>query len=332
MDGKLNIRPQYQREFVYDEEQRALVIDSIKLGYPLSVMYWAENEDGTFEMIDGQQRTISICDYIFDAYSVDYRFWHNLTPFEQDEILDYEIDVYIGYGGTEEERYNWFERINNSGEKLTKQELLNAAYRGPWVSDARRYFSKTNCAAYNLAKDYVSGKPIRQDYLRAAICWASNDNVMDFMKTHRYDESAEELWNYFHNVIDWVKKTFPKYYKEMRGVNWGYLYNNYKDSDINTEEISAKIDVLMADDDVTKKSGIFSYVLTGDEKHLSIREFDKKIKKQVYKNQNGRCECCGEKFEEDDLEAIHKTAWRNGGEVTLENCRLVCRQCRKAIK
>lgn len=332
MNGKLNIRPQYQREFVYDEEQRALVIDSIKNGYPLSVMYWAENEDGTFEVVDGQQRTISICDYIIDAFSVDYRFWHNLMPFEQDEILDCELDVYIGYGGTGEEKYDWFHRINKSGEKLNEQELLNAAFRGPWVSDARRYFSKPNCVAYNLGKDYVNGKPIRQDYLKIAILWISDGEIVNYMKQHQHDENAEELWSYFTNVIEWVKKTFPNYYKEMKGVNWGYLYNNYKDAEINIDEISSRIEELMSDDEITKKSGIFSYVLTGDEKYLAIQEFDRKIKKDVYKQQAGRCECCGEKFEEDDLEAIHKISWRNGGKVVIENCRLVCRQCKKAIK
>ena len=332
LNGKLNVRPQYQREFVYEEEQRSLVIDSIRRGYPLSVMYWAENpEDGTFEVIDGQQRTISICDFIMDAFSVDYRFWHNLLPDEQEEILNYELDVYIGYGGTPEERYDWFYRVNQSGEKLLNQELLNATFRGPWVSDARRYFSKPNCPAYNLAKDYVSGKAIRQDYLKTALIWMSNDNVMSFMKQHRDDENAIPLWDYFQNVIKWVKKTFPKYYKEMKGVNWGYLYNNYKDIDIDIDEISDRVDELMLDKEITRKGGIFNYVLTGDEKSLSIMEFDKKSKKQTYKLQNCCCKCCGERFEEDDLEAIHIIPWRDGGKVTTENCQLVCRQCKKKI-
>ena len=333
MNGKLNVRPQYQREFVYEEEQRSLVIDSIRKGYPLSVMYWAENpEDGTFEVIDGQQRTISICDYIMEAFSVDYNFWHNLMPFEQDEILDYELDVYIGYGGTPEERYDWFYRVNQSGEKLVNQELLNATFRGPWVSDARRYFSKPNCPAYNLAKDYVSGKPIRQDYLKAALTWMSNDDVMNFMKAHRYDDNAQELWNYFQNVIEWVEKTFPKYYKEMKGVNWGFLYNQFKDEELDVQSLSSRVDDLMFDKEITNKSGIYRYVLTGEEKYLSIQEFDKKSKKTTFKAQEGRCKCCGEKFEEDDLEAIHIIPWRDGGKVTTENCQLVCRQCKKFIK
>ena len=332
MNGKLNIRPQYQREFVYDEEQRSLVIDSVRKGYPLSVMYWAENpEDGTFEVIDGQQRTISICDFINQAFSVDYRFWHNLMPFEQEEILDYELDVYVGYGGTEEERYDWFYRVNQSGEKLVNQELLNATFRGPWVSDARRYFSKPNCAAYKLAKDYVSGKAIRQDYLRAALSWMSCGDIMTFMKKHRFDENAEPLWNYFQDVIKWIEKTFPKYYKEMRGVDWGFLYNDYKDVEIDVEKNIARIDELMLDKEITRKSGIFNYILTGDEKSLSIMDFDKKSKKEAYSKQNCCCKYCGERFEEDDLEAIHITPWRDGGKVTTENCQLVCRTCKKLL-
>lgn len=331
MNGKLNIRPQYQREFVYDEEQRSLVIDSIRRGYPISIMYWAENEDGTFEVIDGQQRIISICDFIHQAFSVDYRFWHNLLPFEQEEILDYELDLCVGYGGTPEERYDWFYRINQSGEKLVKQELLNATFRGPWVSDARRYFSKPNCPAYNLAKDYVSGKPIRQDYLKAALTWISNDDIIPFMKKHQYDETAAPLWNYFQNVIEWVEKSFPKYYKEMKGVNWGLLYNNYKDVDFDIQEIGNKIDELMLDKEITRKSGIYNYIFTGDVKSLSIVEFDKKSKKIVYKSQNGLCKCCGERFEEDDLEAIHIIPWENGGKVETKNCQLVCRNCKKKI-
>lgn len=331
-NGKLNIRPQYQREFVYEEEQRSLVIDSIRQGYPLSVMYWAENpEDGTFEVIDGQQRTISICDFIMDAFSVDYRFWHNLMPDEQEEILDYELDVYIGYGGTPEERYDWFYRVNQSGEKLVNQELLNATFRGPWVSDARRYFSKPNCPAYNLAKDYVTGKPIRQDYLKTALIWMSNNDVIPFMKEHRYDDDAIPLWNYFQNVIKWVEKTFPKYYKEMKGVNWGALYNQFKDTELDIETLGNRVDELMLDKEINNKGGIYRYVLTGEEKALSIQEFDKKSKKLAYKSQEGRCKCCGEKFEEDDLEAVHIIPWRDGGKVSTENCQLVCRQCKKKI-
>ena len=140
------------------------------------------------------------------------------------------------------------------------------------------------------------------------------------------------MWNYFQNVIEWVEKTFPKYYKEMKGVNWGYLYNRFKDEELNSEALSERVDELMFDNEITNKGGIYRYVLTGDEKSLSIQEFDKKSKKLAYKSQDGRCKCCGEKFEEDDLEAIHITPWREGGKVTSDNCQLVCRQCKRQIK
>ena len=160
--GKLNIRPKYQREFVYNNEKRDAVIDTIVKNFPLNVMYWVKNEDGSFEVLDGQQRTISFCQYVNNDFSINSRFFHNLTEPERRQILDYKVLVYF-CEGNDREKLDWFGIINIGGERLTEQELRNATYTGQWLTNAKSVFSKSNCAAYLLAKDYVNGSPIRQD-------------------------------------------------------------------------------------------------------------------------------------------------------------------------
>ena len=178
--GKLNVRPAYQREFVYNDKKRNAVIDTINKGFPLNVMYWAKNDDGTFEVMDGQQRTISFCQYVNGMFSINDRFFHNLTNDEKEKILNYDLDIYI-CDGSDKERLDWFRTINISGEKLTDQELLNINYTGEWLSDAKRKFSKTGCVAYKVGSKYVKGSTIRQEYLETALSWISNGNVADYM-------------------------------------------------------------------------------------------------------------------------------------------------------
>ena len=256
--GRLDIRPPYQREFVYAEKQRNAVIDTVMKGFPLNVMYWATREDGTFEVIDGQQRTISLCQYVNGDFSFDFRAFHNLQNDEQDQILDYKLMVYV-CTGTDSERLQWFRTINIAGEKLTDQELRNAVYSGYWLSDAKRYFSKSGCAAYGLAGRYLSGSPIRQDYLETAIRWISHGNIEVYMSKHQHDPNANELWLYFQRVIEWVKVTFPKYRKEMKTVAWGDLFNKYSGKTFDTAVLEGEVSRLMMDSDVKKKSGIYSY-------------------------------------------------------------------------
>jgi len=329
--GKLDVRPKYQREFVYKDKQRDAVIETIKKGFPLNVMYWMVKEDGTFEMLDGQQRTISIGQYVNGDFSLDNRFFHNLTKEEQDQILDYELMIYF-CEGTDKERLDWFRVINIAGEKLTDQEIRNAVYTGPWLSDAKLKFSKPNCAAYLLANDggaLLKGSPIRQDYLETALSWINDGKIEDYMAKHQHDPNANELWNYFQDVIAWVHKTFPNYRKEMANVNWGELYNRFKDEKLNPEKLEAKISELMQDEDVTKKSGIYPYILTGEEKHLSIRAFSDKMKREAYERQKGICAKCGEHFEIEEMEADHITPWHEGGKTIPENCQMLCKQCNR---
>ena len=326
--GKLDIRPKYQREFVYTGKQRDAVIETVKNGFPLNVMYWVKTDQGNFEVLDGQQRTISIGQYVNGDFSLNDRFFHNLTKEEQDQILNYEMMIYF-CEGSDKERLDWFRIINIAGEKLTEQELRNAVYTGPWLSDAKLKFSKSNCAAYLLANDggsLVNGSPIRQEYLETVLSWINGGKIEDYMAKHQHDENAEELWQYFQEVIAWVRKTFIKYRKDMKGVEWGRLYNAYKDADLDANEIEAKTLKLIDDDEVGSLKGIYEYILTGDEKHLNLRQFDDKTKRKAFEKQRGRCVLCKKTFEFEEMEADHITPWHEGGKTNEENCQMLCKQ------
>jgi len=330
--GKLDIRPPYQREFIYKDKQRDAVIETVTKEFPLNVMYWAVREDGNFEIIDGQQRTISICQYFNGDFSVDFLgnklAFHNLTKDQQEQILNYKLTVYQ-CSGTDSEKLDWFKTINIAGEKLTDQELRNAVYSGTWVTDAKKYFSKSGCVAYSIGSDYLNGTPIRQDYLETVIKWISDGDIEKYMSEHQHDQNAAALWRYFQDVITWVETTFTKKRRFMKGVDWGALYNTYKDGKFNTEKIEEETARLILDDDVTKKSGIYPYILTQDEKYLSIRSFSDAIKQKVYENQKGICVKCGEKFDLEEMEADHATPWHEGGKTTEENCQLLCKECNR---
>ena len=325
---RLNIRPKYQREFVYKDKQRDAVIDSIIKTYPLNVMYWVKNGK-TFEVLDGQQRTISFCQYINGEFSINARAWHNLTEDEKEKILGYKCMIYI-CEGTDSEKLAWFEIINIAGEKLTPQELRNAVYTGPWLTDAKRHFSKSGCPAHNLAKDYVNGSAIRQEFLETAINWISKGNIKDYMSKNQNEENANELWLYFRGVIDWVKTIFPNYRKEMKGIPWGELYNKYRNKKLpSSADLEKKIQELMMDDDVQKKSGIYTYILSSDEKYLSIRAFTESQKRVAYEKQKGVCPICNEHFGITEMEGDHITPWSEGGKTLPENLQMLCKNCNR---
>ena len=323
--GELDIRPAYQREFIYKDKQRDAVVNTVRKNFPLNVMYWAVREDGGYEVIDGQQRTISICKYVDGDFAFENRYFHNLQSDEQQQILDYKLMIY-SCSGTDSEKLEWFRTINIAGEKLTEQELRNAVYSGPWVTDAKRYFSKTNCAAYNIGGDYLQGTAIRQDYLETVIAWISDDDIEGYMAKQQLKPNANELWLFFKSVIDWVQATFPKYRREMKGVDWGALYKQYKDKEFDTKALEAEVRELMEDEDVTRKSGIYAYVLTRKEKHLSIRAFTDKQKREAYERQSGVCPVCSQHFEIQAMEADHITPWHEGGKTNAENCQMLCKE------
>lgn len=327
--GKLDIRPPYQREFIYKVKQRDAVIDTITKDFPLNVMYWSVSENENFEVIDGQQRTISICQYIEGDFSVEVgnfpekRAFHNLQKDEQEQILNYKLMVYF-CSGPDIEKLEWFKTINIAGERLTDQELKNAVFSGSWVSDAKRYFSKNSRP--KIGDDYLIGSANRQEYLETAINWISSGNIVNYMSKNQHEPNANELWLYFQSVINWVKTIFPKYRREMKGIEWGFLYNEFKDQKFDSKKLEEEISKLMEDEDVDSKKGIYTYVLTRKEKYLNIRDFSPKQKRESYERQKGICPVCKEHFEIGDMEGDHITPWHEGGKTSAANCQMLCKE------
>jgi hypothetical protein len=322
--GLLDIRPPYQREFIYKDKQREAVIDTINKNFPLNVMYWAVRKDGKFELIDGQQRTISMSQYVEGDFAFNGKYFHNLQEDEKKKIFEYKLMIYLCQG-TDSEKLEWFRTINIAGEKLTEQELRNAVYSGSWLADAKRYFSKIACPAYDIGSEYINGTPIRQDYLETIIKWISDDSIEEYMAKNQNNPNANELWLYYQSVINWVKAVFPNYRKEMKGINWGFLYNQFKTNNYDSKTIEEKIQKLMMDDDVTNKKGIYEYILTGKEKHLNIRAFTDNQKREAYERQNGICVICRKKFQFNEMEADHVTPWIQGGKTNADNCNMLCK-------
>ncbi len=327
-NGQLDIRPPYQREFIYKVKQRDAVIDTISKDFPLNVMYWAVREDGNFEVIDGQQRTISICQFVEGDFAFNTRYFHNLQKDEKEQILNYKLMIYL-CTGLDSEKLEWFQTINIAGEKLTDQELRNAVYSGSWVSDAKRYFSKTNCAAYGLGGDYLKGSAIRQDYLETTIKWISNDKIKSYMAKNQHEPNANEIWLYFQSVINWIKIIFPHYRREMKGVEWGFLYNEFKDEKYDSKKIEEEVKKLLLDDDVTNNKGIYQYVLTRKEKHLNIRAFSENQKRKSYERQDGICPVKKKQYVYEEMEGDHIIPWHLGGKTTDENCQMLSKEANR---
>ena len=355
-DGKLNIRPKYQRNYVYDDKKRNAVIDTISKNFPLGLMYWVKNDDNTFEILDGQQRTISICEFVriddpAKGFSIaglfgnkHARTFDTLLKSEQDAILNYPLLVYV-CEGDDIDRLRWFETINIAGEKLSEQEIRNAQYCCSWLTDAKRYFSKRNSAGQQLAtkpnlyiKLPTANNWNRQGGLEKVLRWYIDD-IKDTLKLENFMLSmkqqskidptldATNLWEYFKSVIAWVRRLFPKYRKGMEEVEWGILYNQYHQNDYVVEQIEQEVAKLYADDDVDKKSGIYYYIFDKKEKHLNLRQFEDWQKQTVYERQEHKCNDCGQHYELKDMEAHHIRRWVDGGHTTIENCVLLCQDC-----
>lgn len=330
--GNLDIRPSFQREFVYGVELRNAVIETIKRGFPLNVMYWAAREDGTYEVIDGQQRTISVAQYTEGDYSLNGKYFFNLQDDEQELILNYELQVYV-CDGTDSEKLTWFRIINIAGLKLTDQELRNAVYSGPWVSDAKRYFSRKGAAApaYKSGSRYVNGRADRQEYLEIAIRWikSKDQTIEEYMGKHQCDKNAKTLWRHFQAVLNRVEAVFPNYRPMMKGVDWGGLYALLRDKTLDSDGLELEISRLVMDDDVGNKKGIYPYLLTGEEKHLNVRTFTPSMKLAAYERQKGICVTCGKEFKLADMQADHITPWSKGGKTESKNCQVLCAECNR---
>jgi hypothetical protein len=329
---RLNIRPKYQREFIYDEKKRNAVIDTITKGFPLNVMYWVKNSDGNYELMDGQQRTVSFCQYVNNDYSVKDRAFFNLTQPEKEKILNYKCMVYI-CDGEEDEKLAWFRIINIAGERLTEQELRNAMYTGSWLTDAKRHFSKSNCAGYNLSSKYISKNAIRQELLEKTLEWKIDSEkistIEKYMSIHQHDANANDLWLYFMSVIEWVKATFIVYQNEMKGLEWGILYNKYHKNMYNTQLFKKRIHELRLDDEVNNKKGIYEYLLSGNEKVLNLRAFSDSQKIVMYEKQNGICPHCHDTYPIENMEGDHIKPWHLGGKTDVSNGQMLCKECNR---
>lgn len=340
--GKLDVRPEYQREYVYKDKERDAVINTVLNGFPLNIMYFVDRKDGNYEVLDGQQRIISICRYAKNQFSVKIPAatggfntvnFPNLFDEQLDALLNYELMVYI-CEGTEKEKIEWFQTINIAGEELEKQEILNAVLHSAWLTDAKSAFSRRNCAAHRLYGKYMAGDYIRQKYLETVFYWAADsegitgkDAVEQYMKKHRADENADAVWSYFENVFKWANKTFGAYDKTMKGVSWGLLYNAHKDDNVDPVKIQYELQRLMTDPEVEKKAGIYEYLLTGEEKSLHLRAFAAEDRITMYKKQNGLCAICGKPFDIKEMHADHIKPWSKGGKTTLENGQMLCTTC-----
>lgn len=350
--GKLCVRPAFQRSFVYNKKQENAVIDTALKGFPLNIMYWVDNGDGTYDCLDGQQRTISLCNFV-DGISSFNAPWFNgdkknyihtikrIDPDLYDRFMKYELEVYI-CKGSKAEQMEWFRTINIAGEELYPQELRNASYVSAWLTDAKRYFSKASgsstakCPAERIGGQYTNKNANRQEILAQVIGWfvgsTEDADICQYMEDHIHDTDASELWNYFNDIINWITELFPGTYdKGMASVNWGYLYNIYKDEEFDPDEICEKFDELIEfkaskelDISVAK---ITEYCITRDEKLLKHRQFNEAQRSTLYNRQKGICPDCGQHFLKADMHAHHIIPWYNHGITDLSNGVMLCKEC-----
>ncbi len=340
-NGQLDIRPPYQREFIYNDKEQQAVITTVLHGYPLNVMYWVKRSDDAecpYEVMDGQQRTLSLCEYVAGKFSYDFKNFFNLTDDIKNKILDYKLTVYVCEGEASE-KLEWFKTINIAGKPLNEQEINNAVYAGPFVSDAKRHFSKSNCGAYRLGKDLVDGTPIRQDFLKRALEWMADHETREgkrqtpvgYMAAHQHDPNANNLWTYFQNVLNWAQTNFDmkKFRRIMKGLDWALYYDKYRSETLDAADLGKRISELMTDGEIQRQKGIIPYVLTGDERFLDLRAFPQNIKLAVWEKQNHICPHCGKEYDFEFMEGDHITPWRDGGLTVIENCQMLCRECNR---
>ncbi|QHB17542.1 HNH endonuclease family protein [Mannheimia pernigra] len=347
LNGKLTIQPEYQRNYIYaDGKKDVAVIHSILKGYPLGLIYFNQTDDDKFEVLDGQQRITSIGRFVTNKFAIlDQNnipcYFSSLPEDKRQFILNTTLLIYE-CKGTESEIKEWFKTINIAGVPLNEQELLNAVYSGSFVTLAKAEFSNSQNANVQKWSAFVKGSVIRQDFLACALNWVSKGNISDYMSRHRFDENIAELKTYFTTVIDWVNTTFFDAKKEMCGLEWGRLYENYGKQAYDLSKINAEIDRLYDDPCVKNHKGIWEYVLGGmtDKRLLDIRIFDDKTKKDTYSKQtekakvanHSNCPLCAVSDNNNktkiwtlkEMEADHVSAWSKGGLTGAENCEMLC--------
>ena len=348
--GKLTIQPEYQRNYIYaDGKKDVAVINSLLKGYPLGLIYFNKVQNDRYEVLDGQQRITSIGRYITGQFAImdnnDMpRYFSSLSDATKEKLLNTTLLIFE-CEGEETEIKDWFKTINIQGIPLNNQELLNAMYSGTFVTLAKAEFSNSQNSNIQKWSAYIKGVINRQEYLERALEWVSHGNIENYMSLHKNDDNIGELKSYFNAVISWISDTVFKYdvEKEMKGLNWGELYEKYHNTGYDPKAVSKKLRELYADFYVTNKRGIFEYILGGckDTKLLNIRFFDDTTKKAVYKTQTEAAESKNEsncplcalgkdanrkriwKFNE--MDADHVSAWSKGGASSIENCQMLCK-------
>lgn len=350
LSGKLTIQPEYQRNYIYASDggkREVAVIESVLKGYPIGLIYFNKVNDNKLEVLDGQQRITSLGRFISGKFAIKdengmEQYFSGMAKDKKNKILETKLLIYE-CEGTESEIKEWFKTINIAGVPLNNQELLNAVYSGPFVTLGKEEFSNSQNANIQKWSAYINGSANRQDFLECALIWVSKDNVGNYMSQHRYDTNINELEKYFNSVIDWVSSVFIDVENEMRGIEWGRLYEEYHKKSYSPKKVSEELKALYADPYVKNRKGIFEYILGGsvDTKLLEVRVFDEAIKKAQYskqtqeaeKNNISNCPLCAlghdsnksKIWKQNEMDADHVTAWSKGGATNINNCQMLCK-------
>ena len=355
LSGKLTIQPEYQRNYIYASDggkREAAVIESIVKDYPIGLIYFNKVSENNLEVLDGQQRITSIGRFVTNKFAIKdengmEQYFSGIASNKKAKILETGLLIYE-CEGTESEIKEWFRTINIAGVPLNNQELLNAVYSGHFVTLDKEEFSNSQNSNIQKWSAYISGSANRQDFLECALGWVSKGNIGDYMSLHRNDTNITEVKTYFNTVIDWVSGVFTDVESEMRGLEWGRLYEAYHKKSYNPKEVSEEVQKLYGDPYVKDRKGIFEYILGGsvDTKLLNVRVFDDATKKSVYAMQTTKAEAKGESncpycaighdannskiWQLDEMDADHVAAWSKGGATSLKNCQMLCKTHNRA--
>ena len=355
LSGKLTIQPEYQRNYIYASDggkKEMAVIQSVLKGYPIGLIYFNKVSDNNLEVLDGQQRITSLGRFVSDKFAIKdangmEQYFGGMAKDKQAKILEAKLLIYE-CEGTESEIKEWFKTINIAGVPLNDQELFNAVYSGPFVTLAKAEFSNSQNANVQKWSAYVSGSANRQEFLECALDWVSKGDIGDYMSRHRFDKNITELKKYFNSVIDWISSVFTDVESEMRGLEWGRLYEEYHKKSYNPAKISAEVHKLYGDPYIKNRKGIFEFILGGsvDTKLLGVRIFDEATKKAVYATQTAKAEKKGESncphcaighdankekiWSLSEMDADHVAAWSKGGATSAKNCQMLCKTHNRA--
>lgn len=348
LSGKLTIQPEYQRNYIYaDGKKDVAVIHSILKGYPIGLIYFTKVSEDKYEVLDGQQRITSLGRFLTNKFPIiDIngvpRYFDGLAEDDKNKIKNTTLTIYE-CEGTESEIKEWFKTINIAGVPLNEQELSNAIHSGTFVTKAKEEFSNSHNANIQKWSAYIKGSVDRQDYLRTALDWVSKGHIDEYMSLHRHDNNINELKSYFNSVLDWISSVFINVESEMKGLEWGRLYETYHNTAYNPQKVKELVEKLYSDYYVKNKKGVFEYILGGcvDKKLLEIRIFDEPTKQAKYKmqtteaNANGvsNCPLCALGTDNNkkriwkltEMDADHVTAWSAGGATDIANCQMLCK-------